>query len=255
MQLKDFLEQKYLEYNQPSFIPADPISIPHRFTLKEDIEIAGFLTAIIAWGNRKSILASANRLMEAMKPSPYQFIINYSPSVSQANQVKHFVHRTFNSFDLLFFFESLHNIYHQHGGLEAVFSRNINPESINVKDTITSFRDIFFELPHLHRTEKHLSNPQTGSAAKRINMFLRWMVRKDPYGVDFGIWNNIQPNQLCIPLDIHSGRVARRLGLLNRKQNDWKAVEELTAELKKFDPSDPVKYDFALFGTGVSEGF
>lgn len=252
-QLKDLLGQKYLEYNQPSFIATDPISIPHRFTKKEDIEIAGFLTAIIAWGNRKSILTSAGRMMEIMQPSPYEFIVGYSPSVAGMSQVKSFVHRTFNSEDMLYFFEALQNIYLHHGGLETAFAKGINPESKDVKTAITGFRTIFFELPHFRHTEKHISNPEAGSAAKRINMFLRWMVRRDNHGVDFGIWKSIRPDQLCCPLDVHSGRVARSLGLLTRKANNWDAVEELTAQLRTFDAADPVKYDFALFGTGVFE--
>jgi uncharacterized protein (TIGR02757 family) len=244
-QIKDFLESRAILYNQKSFIDSDPIQIPHKFKNKEDIEIAGFLTATIAWGNRKSIINNANRLMLLMDNSPYQFIM-------QANDKDYkrfigFVHRTFNATDLLYFFFALKNIYLKHSGLENAFS------GTNVVERISSFRSLFFENEHLPRTQRHVSNVLKGSAAKRINMFLRWMVRKDNNGVDFGIWSKINPSELMMPLDVHSGRVARKLGLLNRNQNDWKAVEELTANLRKFDLIDPVKYDFALFGAGVFE--
>jgi uncharacterized protein (TIGR02757 family) len=246
--LKLFLDSKVELFNQPEFIDKDPISIPHLFSKKEDIEIAGFLSATIAWGNRTMILRNAKRLMEMMNFAPFDFVLNFS-----ANDLKpfeKFVHRTFNVVDLEYFLWSLKNIYQQHGGLEKVFEMESG-----IKDAIINFRNIFFELDYPLRTSKHIANPDKNSSAKRLNMFLRWMVRNDDKGVDFGIWKTIKPFQLYCPLDIHSGRMARQLGLLQRKQNDWKAVEELTSELRLFDPEDPVKYDYALFGMGVNNSF
>lgn len=245
---KDFLDFKVQEYNQPEFIVSDPISIPHLFHQKEDIEIAGFLAATIAWGNRKSILKNARKMMELMGNSPFDFIMNTD---FEDEELLTFVHRTFNGTDFIYFLKSLQNIYRNHKGLEAVFTKHTNLE--DTQFAVFKFREVFFELPHLKRTEKHVSNPMKNSAAKRINMFLRWMVRQDYSGVDFGIWQNISPAALSCPLDVHSGRVARNLGLLKRKQNDAKAVKELDAALRKMDSNDPVKYDFALFGLGVNE--
>jgi uncharacterized protein (TIGR02757 family) len=250
-ELKEFLDEKVDLYNRPSFIELDPISIPHLFTLKEDIEIAGFLAATIAWGNRKMILRNANRMMEILDDSPYEFIRNSSEGEMQT--VGRFVHRTFNSTDLIFFLKSLQHIYRFKGGLETIFTSHKTSDSL--QPAIHEFNKIFFELPHEKRTERHVSDPFKGSAAKKLNMFLRWMVRKDNCGVDFGIWKRIDPAKLYIPLDLHSGNTARKLGLLTRKMNDWKAVEELTGILRYFDPADPVKYDFALFGLGVNERF
>ena len=250
-ELKEFLDEKVDLYNRPSFIVDDPISIPHLFTLKEDIEIAGFLAATIAWGNRKMILKNANRMMELLDDSPYEFIM-YS-SEEEMDSVDRFVHRTFNSTDLIFFLKALQHIYRNKGGLETIF--NANKTSDSLQPAIHEFHKIFFELPHQKRTEKHVSDPFKGSAAKKLNMFLRWMIRSDDRGVDFGIWKKINPSQLYIPLDLHSGNTARKLGLLTRKMNDWKAVDELTGILREFDSSDPVKYDFALFGLGVNERF
>ena len=249
--LKKFLDQKYLQYNSLRFIDTDPISIPHRYSLKEDREISGFLAATISWGLRKSIVQNAKRLMAFMDDAPYDFIINFHEN--DLLRFEGFVHRTFNYEDLSVFLFALKNIYQVHGGMEKIFSDGFNHGSM--AHAISHFREIFFELPHEKRTRKHVSDPLSGSSAKRINMFLRWMVRNDNRGVDFGIWNRIQPNQLICPLDIHSGRVARKLGLLNRKQDDWKAAEELTENLRLLDPADPVKYDFALFGLGVFEKF
>jgi uncharacterized protein (TIGR02757 family) len=250
-ELKEFLDEKVELYNRPAFIEYDPISIPHQFTKKEDIEIAGFLAATIAWGNRTMILRNANRMMELLDHSPYEFIINSSNN--EIEMIKRFVHRTFNSADLIYFLKTLQNIYRSKGGLETIF--NVYQNAGSLRPAIHEFHKVFFELPHEKRTERHVSDPYKGSAAKKLNMFLRWMVRKDNFGVDFGIWKSIDPAMLFIPLDLHSGNTARRLGLLTRKINDWKAVEELTAVLRKFDPSDPVKYDFALFGLGVNEKF
>jgi uncharacterized protein (TIGR02757 family) len=249
--LYNFLEEKYNQYNLPEFIESDPISIPHQFSLKEDIEISGFLTATIAWGNRKMIIRNANRLMDLMDRAPFDFIQNFTDD--DLRVFENFVHRTFNGTDLVYFLKSLRNIYKNHGGLETIFS-NFD-SSGGMKEVLISFHNLFFELEHQSRTRKHVANPEKNSAAKRINMFLRWMVRNDNRGVDFGIWKNILPEKLLCPLDVHSRNVARKLGLLARNANDWKAVEELTAKLCEFDPTDPVKYDFALFGLGVFEKF
>lgn len=251
IQLKEFLDEKVDLYNKVDFITTDPIQIPHLFTFKEDIEIAGFLVATIAWGNRKSIINNGNRLVEIMGNSPYDFVMGFSDSDMKACQK--FVHRTFNNDDLVYFIRALQNIYTNHGGLETVFNKYADSHSL--QPAIHHFKNIFFELPHLIRTRKHVSDPFNNSAAKRINMFLRWMVRQDNAGVDFGLWRKISPSLLSCPLDVHSGNVARKLGLLGRKQNDAKAVLELDGELRKLDPLDPVKYDYALFGLGVFEGF
>ena len=243
--LKSFLDSKVELYNQPEFILKDPISIPHLFSKKEDIEIAGLLSATIAWGNRTMILRNANRLMEMMDFAPHDFILNFN--AADLRPFEKFVHRTFNAVDLEYFLWSLKNIYQKHGGLEQVFKTKTG-----IKEAILNFRNVFFELDFPSRTSKHVANPAKNSSAKRLNMFLRWMVRKDDKGVDFGIWKSIDPCLLMCPLDVHSGRIARQLGILQRKQDDWKSVEELTQNLRKFDPNDPVKYDFALFGLGVN---
>ena len=250
-ELKEFLDEKVDQYNRSSFIEPDPISIPHLFTLKEDIEISGFLAATIAWGNRKIILRNANRIMRLMDDSPYDFILHCEES--DMHRMEGFVHRTFNSTDLIYFIKALKNIYGTRGGLESIFDSYKNEGSL--QQSIHEFRKIFFELPHQHRTERHVSDPFCNSAAKKINMFLRWMVRKDNRGVDFGIWKSISPAILSCPLDVHSGNVARKLGLLTRRLNDAKAVTELDTNLRDLDSEDPVKYDFALFGLGVFEGF
>ena len=250
-ELKEFLDEKVIQYNNTDFIESDPIQIPHLFSLKEDIEISGFLTATIAWGNRKSIINNGNKLMRMMGDAPYDFVMNFSELDSE--RLSGFKHRTFNEYDLVVFIKALQNIYTNHGGMEAVFTKY--SETTSLQPAIHEFKKVFFETPHLARTEKHISDPLKNSAAKRINMYLRWMVRNDNSGVDFGIWKNISPSLLSCPLDVHSGNVARKLKLLSRKQNDGKALSELDATLRKFDPVDPVKYDFALFGLGVFEGF
>ena len=247
----DLLEAKYQMYNTKRFIVTDPVSIPHRYERKEDIEISGLLTALISWGNRKSILKSADRLMSYLENEPFNFIT--TASVKEFRRFDHFVYRTFNGDDLLFMIYALRNIYLEEGGLEPVVLSSFNRDG-TIKSAITGLRDALLKTDHLKRSEKHLANPEKGSAAKRINMFLRWMVREDNSNVDFGIWKQIPTSALMCPLDIHSGNVARKLGLLSRKQNDWKAVEEITDNLRKFDKNDPVKYDFALFGMGVFEG-
>lgn len=247
------LDQKVAFYNSPHFINDDPISIPHMFTKKEDIEISGFLASMLAWGNRKTIIQNAKKLMNLMDNSPHDFIINFTEI-----DLKHFgkfIHRTFNGDDCLFFLWSLQNIYHTHGGLENAFaSCNENADEV-VFHAIMNFRKIFLETEHLPRSEKHIANPEKNASAKRLNMFLRWMVRNDNRGFDFGIWKSIKKEHLICPLDVHSGNSARKLGLLIRKANDWKAACELTEKLRLFAPEDPVKYDFALFGLGVFENF
>lgn len=250
-ELKEFLDSKVIQYNNPKFIESDPIQIPHQFSKKEDIEIAGFLTATIAWGNRKSIINNASRLMQLLDNAPYDFIMNHEDT--DLEKLSSFVHRTFNGNDCMQFITSLQNIYTNHDGLEAFFSKHAEPHSLQT--SISKFKTVFFEIEHLQRTQKHVSDPLKNSAAKRINMWLRWMIRQDKAGVDFGVWKSISPSALSCPLDVHSGNVARKLGLLTRKQNDGKALAELDKELRKLDPNDPVKYDFALFGLGVFEGF
>lgn len=250
-ELKEFLDVKVALYNNPDFIESDPIQIPHQFSKKEDVEIAGFLTSTIAWGNRKSIIKNARKLMGLLDNAPYDFVINCSET--DLEKLLPFVHRTFNGQDCVQFIRSLRHIYSKYNGLEAVFSAHAEPGSLQL--AISRFKSIFFEIDHLPRTQKHVSDPLKNSAAKRINMFLRWMVRNDKAGVDFGIWKSVSPSVLSCPLDVHSGNVARKLGLLSRKQNDAKALSELDANLRKLDPQDPVKYDFALFGLGVFEKF
>jgi uncharacterized protein (TIGR02757 family) len=250
-ELKEFLDTKVALYNNPKFIESDPIQIPHQFTKKEDIEIAAFLSATIAWGNRKSIINNANKMMELLDHSPFEFVTQHKES--DLERLESFVHRTFNGDDFKQFVKSLKYIYQNHNGLEAVFAKHA--ETTSLQRSIHQFKSVFFEIPHLERTKKHVSDPLKNSAAKRINMFLRWMVRNDHNGVDFGIWTSLSPSQLSCPLDVHSGNVARKLGLLKRKQNDGKALAELDKTLRRLDPLDPVKYDFALFGLGVFEGF
>ena len=249
-ELKDFLDSKVEKYNNVSFIENDPISIPHKFNEKRDIEIAAFLSATIAWGQRTTIINNADKLMQYMDYEPFEFIMQANKN--DLKVFKKFVHRTFNGEDCLFFLRSLKNIYANWGGLEDVFTKNYK-QTNSIKSAIINFREIFLELQHQVRTEKHVANPAKGSSAKRINMFLRWMVRDDNKGVDFGIWKNIHQKSLFCPLDVHSGRIARGLQLLQRKQNDWAAVAELTHQLRLLDPLDPVKYDFALFGLGIDE--
>ena len=249
--LKEFLDAKVLEYNQPNFIESDPIQIPHQFTLKEDIEISAFLTATIAWGKRKMIINNANKILNYMGNSPYDFIMHHTDN--HLNKIEGSIHRTFNTIDFQFFIKSLQNIYKNHQGLESVFSKYAQKETL--QPAIHEFKKVFFEIEHPNRTQKHISDPLKNSAAKRINMFLRWMVRNDKSGVDFGIWKQIPMSKLSCPLDVHSGNIARKLGLLTRKQNDWRALEELDFSLRQLDPNDPTKYDFALFGLGVFENF
>ena len=251
IEIKSFLDYKADIYENENFIEEDPISIPHLFSKKEDIEISGFITATISWGQRKTIIKNARQIMEMMDLSPFDFIKNHSKM--DLKPLSRFVHRTFNGTDLVFFVLSLKNIYINHGGLEKLFiPNNIND---NMSKAINQMKSIFFSISHKHRTRKHISDPLKGSAAKRINMFLRWMVRSNKKKVDFELWKSISPSQLSCPLDVHTGRVARKLKILNRNQNDYKATLELDSYLKKINPKDPVKYDFALFGLGTFEDF
>ncbi len=251
-ELRDFLEEKYSYYNCQEFILSDPVQIPHLFDSKEDIEISGFLAATIAWGQRKTIISNALRLIGMMGNRPHHFILNAAEE--DYDEFLSFKHRTFNGIDTVYFLQSLQNIYQNHGGLERVFLQGYEVNK-NIREAIIYFRKVFFELPYPSRTGKHVADPGKNASAKRINMFLRWMVRCDNRGVDFGLWKNIAPAHLFIPLDVHTGSVAIKLGLLHRKQNDWLAVEELTGNLRKFDDCDPIKYDFALFGLGAFEKF
>jgi len=251
-ELRVLLEEKAALYNRPEFIEKDPVLIPHSFSGKENIEISAFLASSIAWGNRISILKNGWRLMSMMGNNPFAFIT--TSSAQERKQVSRFVHRTINGEDMLFFIEALRNIYLQHGGLEEVFSQAWI-QTGSMRSALIHFHHVFFSIPYPERSRRHIADVERDSAAKRLNLFLRWMVRPDHQNVDFGIWNRIPPSALMLPLDVHTGRVARNLGLLQRNQNDWKAVEEVTAVLREFDPADPVKYDFALFGLGVFEGY
>lgn len=250
IQLYELLEDRYRLYNVAAYIDDDPIQIPHLFSKKEDIEIAAFLSASIAWGQRMTIIRNAGKLIGLMDHQPYNFICE--ADASDMRQFEHFVHRTFNSVDAAFFVQSLQNIYKLHGGLEVVFDKGFH-SGAGVYHALIHFRNVFLETTHEKRSEKHLSSVSANSAAKRLNMFLRWMVRSDKQGVDFGIWKSIPTSALMIPLDVHVGKVGRALGLLQRKQDDWKAVEEITAALRMFDPADPAKYDYALFGMGLNK--
>lgn len=251
-ELIEFLNFKVEQYNTSAFIDHDPVLIPHMFSKKADIEISGFLTSVLSWGNRKAIQNAARQLMELMDHSPFEFISDAGPQ--DLRTLEHYYYRTFKSGDIQFYIQALQNIYRRHQGLEHVFNSGY-VMNFSTLEAIEFARNIFFEIPHERRHLKHFSSPASGSAAKRLNMFLRWMCRSDEKNVDFGIWKTISPKHLMCPLDVHSGNAARKLGLLNRKQNDRKAVEELTQVLLKFDPDDPVKYDYALFGLGVFEKF
>ena len=251
LELKEFLDVKADFYEQKEFIQNDPIIIPHEYEDKFDIEISGFIISIISWGNRKSIINSGYKIMDILESSPYDFIMNHSQK--DLKRIKGSIHRTFNSDDLVFFIKSLKNIYTNYNGLEGIISNVKNGN--NLQERISNFKKIFFELNHLERTKKHLPDPLKGSAAKRFNMFLRWMVRSNKKGVDFGLWKSILPSELSCPLDVHTGNIARKLGLLKRTQNDSLALNELDKKLREMDKNDPVKYDFALFGLGVNEKF
>ena len=248
-ELKDFLDFKVKQYNQPEFITNDPISIPKRFKKKEDIEIAAFLAASLSWGNRPAIIKASDQFLNLMDNEPYEFLIKAGSS--DLSRFRKFVYRTFNGYDAMFFMESLKRIYIECSGLENVFNEGFDG---TIKSSLIHFRSVFMGNQEV-RTGKHVANVLKKSSAKRMNMFLRWMIRNDDAGVDFGLWKKISPSVLRLPLDLHTGNVSRKLGLLKRRQNDWRSVEEVTNELRRMDPEDPVKYDFALFGLGIFEKF
>ena len=252
--LKEFLDRKVDEYNQPSFIEHDPICIPHLFTKKEDIEIAGFFASIFAWGNRTIIINKSKELMKLMDNAPHDFIIHHSEK--DLKRLLEFKHRTFNVTDLLYFILFLKHHYQSSASLETAFSKWMDKGDETIEKALTGFHDYFFSLEDAPvRTRKHIATPKRNSTCKRLNMFLRWMVRRDNCGVDFGIWNTISPSQLICPIDVHVARVAKQFSLIQRKRIDWQTALELTSHLKKFDRQDPVKYDFALFGLGVAEKY
>ena len=248
--IKAYLDSLVEQFNHPSFIENDPISIPHQFSKKQDIEIIGFWTAMLAWGQRVTIINKAKELISLMDHAPHDFILNHKEK--DRERLLSFKHRTFQATDTLYFLEFLQHFYQQHESLETAFARHLNAEDPTVEQALIGFHEQFFALPYApQRTRKHIATPSRKSTCKRLNMFLRWMVRKDDKGVDFGIWEQIKPSQLLIPLDVHVDRVARHFSLLKRKQTDWRAVLELSEVLRSFDAQDPAKYDFALFGLGV----
>ncbi len=248
--LQQFFDEKAAEYNQPAFIKDDPVCIPHLFTKKADIEIAGLFAAVFAWGNRTTIINKSKELMQLMGHAPHDFCLNHT--AADLKNLEGFKHRTFNTTDLLYFIEFLQSHYSKHTSLEQAFLKGDG----TIESSLVHFHNYFFSLEHIPlRTKKHVATPFKGSTCKRLNMYLRWMVRKDKKGVDFGIWKKIAPANLICPIDLHVARVARRFGLLERKQIDWQAAIELTSYLRTLDPLDPVKYDFALFGLGVIEKY
>lgn len=252
--LVQFLNDKVKAYDQPFFIKDDPVSIPHLFSKKQDIEIAGFFAAIFSWGTRTTIINKSKELMALMDNAPHDFCLQHTDS--DLKKLLSFIHRTFNATDLLYFVSFFKEHYSRHASLQTAFSQWMQKEDEDVENALNGFYNYFFSLPHVPpRTLKHIACPAKKSACKRINMFLRWMVRKDKAGVDFGIWNEIAPSRLVIPLDLHVARVATHFKLLNRTGSDWQAAKELTKILRSFDPKDPCKYDFALFGLGVLEKF
>lgn len=253
-ELKSFLDLKTKEYNQSGFIENDPVSIPHQYTLKQDIEITGLWASVLAWGQRVTIINKCNELFRMMDNAPYDFILNHKDS--DLKVFESFKHRTFNATDTLYFIAYLKHFFKEHDSLEEAFAIGMDDTEETVEIGLVNFHNQFFSLPdHPHRTKKHIATPSRSSACKRLNMYLRWMVRKDDCGVDFGLWDKIKPSQLVCPCDLHVDRVARKLGLIDRKQTDWKTAIELTNNLRKLDRNDPVKYDFALFGLGVEEKF
>lgn len=252
--LEVFLDRKVKEYNTPLFIDSDPIAIPHQFSKKQDIEIAGFFAAILAWGNRTIIIKKSRELLSMMDNSPHAFCLN--PDKKGLKKLMEFKHRTFNATDILYFVQFLHHHYTLFDSLESAFTRGMQHGEATIENGLKEFHRYFFSLEDApQRTRKHIATPAKKSTCKRLNMYLRWMVRNDEAGVDFGIWNNIQPAQLVCPIDVHVARVAKKFKLVSRKQTDWGAALELTENLKKMSPDDPVKYDFALFGLGVIEKF
>jgi uncharacterized protein (TIGR02757 family) len=251
--LKDFFEEKVKQYNQPDFIAADPICIPHFFTRQQDIEIAGLFASLFAWGNRTTIIKKSRELMKRMDNAPYEFILNHS--TKDLRSIHGFKHRTFTEDDIFYFIHFLHHHYCGHPSLEIAFTRGMGKMDVTIEKGLVGFKQYFFSHEHLRRTQKHISSPEQNSSCKRLCMYLRWMVRSDRQDVDFGLWRSIRPAQLVCPIDLHVARVAKRFGLMDRKQPDWQAALELTAHLRNFDSNDPVKYDFALFGLGVIEKY
>ncbi len=250
-ELKDTLEELWLRYDNPDFIEPDPISIPHSFSEQRDCEVAGFLAATIAWGNRKAIVRSANRMMDYLDRQPYDFVVGASEA--ELKTLEGYVHRTFNGEDFVCFVRALGRMCRKYGSLGEWFEGEWERTG-DMRKVLAHFRQEFFDFPHSQRSEKHLSSIAKGAACKRLNMYLRWMVRQDVHGVDFGFWKRIPASALYLPLDVHSSNIARELGILSRKQNDWKAVEEVMTHLREADPADPVKYDYALFGVGINKG-
>jgi uncharacterized protein (TIGR02757 family) len=250
--LKNLLDDKVRLYNQPSFIERDPISIPHQFTKKQDIEISGLFAAVLAWGNRTTIINNCNKLMGWMDNSPHDFILSHKDH--ELKPFMHFAHRTFNATDLLYFLSFLQHHYQQHESLEQAFTPGKYSDQ-TVEHALIHFHDYFFSIEHPERTRKHIATPARKSACKRINMYLRWMVRKDGHGVDFGIWKKIKMSQLVCPLDVHVGRVAQRLGLIENEKANWQNALHLTDQLRQLNPQDPAVYDYALFGLGMAERY
>jgi uncharacterized protein (TIGR02757 family) len=250
--IRKWLDQKADAYNQPEFIQGDPISVPHRFSQLQDIEIAGFFASIMAWGQRTTIINKANQLIKLMDDAPYQFIVHHEEKDRKV--FLEFKHRTLQPDDVIFLVDVLQNYYSHNKSLEDAFAKHISATDEDTFHALAGFYDMVFNHHTvMERTRKHIATPLRKSSCKRLNMFLRWMVRSDERGVDFGIWKKISPSQLVIPLDLHVGRIARQLELLHRPVNDWQAAKELTEKLKEYDADDPVKYDFALFGAGVME--
>lgn len=252
LSLFELLESKAEEFNRPAFIENDPICIPHAYQKQQDIEISGLIAAVLAWGQRKTIIRKCQEFCMLMDHAPHDFILHH-----QEQDLKPFLdfkHRTFNATDALYFIEFLHHYYQQHDSLEQAFAKAIHPNDVDTEKGLIHFHQLFFNLPdYPSRTRKHIATPARNSACKRLNMYLRWMVRQDDKGVDFGLWHKIKPSQLICPCDLHVDRVARQLGLIRRKQTDWLTAQELTQNLRHFDPQDPVRYDFALFGLGIEE--
>ena len=251
--LKNLLDEKVRLYNQPSFIDKDPVSVPHHFTKKQDIEIAGLFAAVLAWGNRTSIINNCNRLMQWMHEAPHEFVLHHKEK--DLRRFLAFAHRTFNATDLLYFISFLQYHYTSHSSLEDAFVTRKKYDHDTVEQALIHFHNYFFSIEHPERTRKHISTPERKSACKRINMYLRWMVRKDSNGVDFGIWKKISPRQLICPLDVHVARVAQRLGLLENEKSNWNNALQLTLQLRELNPADPAVYDYALFGLGMAERF
>ncbi len=253
-ELKDFLDNKVAQFNQPGFIKNDPVQIPHQFKKKQDIEIAGLFAAVLAWGQRVTIINKSKELLTCMDNAPHDFMLHHKES--DLKRFESFRHRTFNGSDALYFIEFLSSFYKTNDSLETAFIAPYDLKQEPIEQGLIQFNRLFFSLPDSpQRTRKHISTPERKSACKRINMYLRWMVRDDKQGVDFGIWKNISPSVLICPCDLHVERVARKLKMVRRKQMDWLTALELTQSLRKLDPNDPVKYDFALFGLGIDEGF